>query len=338
MQVRCAPAFPLEVPSASLNIPRLFSRAQDPSGTAGRNMKDEMMKKIEKWQEPPPAKTAKVLPVPDAEVKKRRGGKRYRKMKASKGRWRPTLSDATTCAALADPMGCPISTPVPHPPHPPPAHALPCLLQLGASWGRSARANLAWCRCLHEDTHLKPSPLHPLSAAGALRHDRTAQAGQPNDVQPGAERGSWWAWPMGKHTGDCLCWLRFAPGAEISDVALHGGLYGRWAWTLAAPHVQFFGCLTVLGPDLFMCCAPVACQVEEEFMDGEDAVGLGVIGKDGSGRLRAVAAQQRQKLSAKAQKKVSVPAPSGAAAGTCLLPSVHARVHPQTQGFQARLA
>lgn len=39
-------------------------------------------------------------------------------------------------------------------------------------------------------------------------------------------------------------------------------------------------------------------------MDGEDAIGLGVIGKDGSGRLRAVAAQQRQKLSAKAQKKV----------------------------------
>jgi hypothetical protein len=44
-------------------------------------MKEEMMKKIEKWQEPPPAKTAKVLPVPDAEMKKKRGGKRYRKMK-----------------------------------------------------------------------------------------------------------------------------------------------------------------------------------------------------------------------------------------------------------------
>ena len=33
---------------------------QDPSGTAGREMKEEMVKKIEKWQEPPPAKTAKV--------------------------------------------------------------------------------------------------------------------------------------------------------------------------------------------------------------------------------------------------------------------------------------
>lgn len=45
-------------------------------------------------------------------------------------------------------------------------------------------------------------------------------------------------------------------------------------------------------------------QAEEEFVDGEDTIGLGVIGKEGSGRLRAVALQQRQKLSAKAQKKV----------------------------------
>ena len=45
-------------------------------------------------------------------------------------------------------------------------------------------------------------------------------------------------------------------------------------------------------------------QAEDEFVDGEDTIGLGVIGKEGSGRLRAVAAQQRQKLSAKAQKKV----------------------------------
>lgn len=45
-------------------------------------------------------------------------------------------------------------------------------------------------------------------------------------------------------------------------------------------------------------------QAEDEFVDGEDTIGLGVIGKEGSGRLRAVAAQQRQKLRAKAQKKV----------------------------------
>ena len=60
---------------------------QDPSGTAGREMKEEMLRKIEKWQEPPPAKTGKVLPRPDEEVKKRRGGKRYRKMKVGAGGW-----------------------------------------------------------------------------------------------------------------------------------------------------------------------------------------------------------------------------------------------------------
>jgi U4/U6 small nuclear ribonucleoprotein PRP31 len=107
-------------------------------------MKDDMLKKIEKWQEPPPAKTAKVLPVPDGEAKKRRGGKRYRKMKERFGM---------------------------------------------------------------------------------------------TDLRKQANR-------------------------------------------------MMFN------------------QAEEEFVDGEDTIGLGVIGKEGSGRLRAVALQQRQKLSAKAQKKV----------------------------------
>lgn len=40
-----------------------------------------------------------------------------------------------------------------------------------------------------------------------------------------------------------------------------------------------------------------------------------MIGKEGSGRLRAVAMQQRQKLSAKAQKKAS---PGGRALQLCL--------------------
>lgn len=44
-------------------------------------------------------------------------------------------------------------------------------------------------------------------------------------------------------------------------------------------------------------------QVEDEFIDGEEAIGLGAIGKDGSGRLRALAAQQKQKISAKAAKR-----------------------------------
>ena len=33
---------------------------QDPSGSAGQSMADDMRKKIEKWQEPPPAKQQKV--------------------------------------------------------------------------------------------------------------------------------------------------------------------------------------------------------------------------------------------------------------------------------------
>lgn len=44
-------------------------------------------------------------------------------------------------------------------------------------------------------------------------------------------------------------------------------------------------------------------QAEDEFIDGEEVIGLGAIGKDGSGRLRALAAKQKQKISAKAAKK-----------------------------------
>lgn len=44
-----------------------------------------MGKKIEKWQEPAPAKQTKVLPAPDMEPKKRRGGRRFRKMKERYG-------------------------------------------------------------------------------------------------------------------------------------------------------------------------------------------------------------------------------------------------------------
>jgi U4/U6 small nuclear ribonucleoprotein PRP31 len=51
----------------------------------GQKFKSEMAAKIEKWQEPPPAKTAKPLPAPDAEAKKRRGGRRLRKMKERYG-------------------------------------------------------------------------------------------------------------------------------------------------------------------------------------------------------------------------------------------------------------
>ncbi|XP_058736734.1 U4/U6 small nuclear ribonucleoprotein Prp31 homolog [Vicia villosa] len=60
---------------------RVDSVRGDPSGKTGRTLKDEIHKKIEKWQEPPPAKQPKPLPVPDSEPKKKRGGRRLRKMK-----------------------------------------------------------------------------------------------------------------------------------------------------------------------------------------------------------------------------------------------------------------
>ncbi|KAJ9554537.1 hypothetical protein OSB04_018582 [Centaurea solstitialis] len=53
----------------------------DPSGQLGRTYREEVHKKIEKWQEPPPAKQPKPLPVPDSEPKKKRGGRRLRKRK-----------------------------------------------------------------------------------------------------------------------------------------------------------------------------------------------------------------------------------------------------------------
>ncbi|XVE85050.1 hypothetical protein DITRI_Ditri17bG0061300 [Diplodiscus trichospermus] len=60
---------------------RIDSTRGDPSGNAGRTLKEEIHKKIEKWQEPPPAKQPKLLPVPDSEPKKKRGGHCLRKMK-----------------------------------------------------------------------------------------------------------------------------------------------------------------------------------------------------------------------------------------------------------------
>lgn len=66
-------------------LARVDAYGQDPSGAQGEAMRAEMIKKIEKWQEPPPAKQVKPLPAPDAEPKKRRGGRRLRKMKERYG-------------------------------------------------------------------------------------------------------------------------------------------------------------------------------------------------------------------------------------------------------------
>ena len=43
--------------------------------------REEIEKKIEKFQEPPPVKAAKALAAPIEAPKKRRGGRRVRKMK-----------------------------------------------------------------------------------------------------------------------------------------------------------------------------------------------------------------------------------------------------------------
>lgn len=66
-------------------LARVDAYGQDPSGETGKKFRDDMAAKITKWQEPPPAKTSKPLPAPDAEIKKRRGGRRLRKMKERYG-------------------------------------------------------------------------------------------------------------------------------------------------------------------------------------------------------------------------------------------------------------
>ena len=47
----------------------------------GQQLRNELEKKLEKWQEPPPVKEAKALPRPDDAPRKKRGGRRVRKMK-----------------------------------------------------------------------------------------------------------------------------------------------------------------------------------------------------------------------------------------------------------------
>ncbi|KAL8123232.1 hypothetical protein AgCh_011267 [Apium graveolens] len=60
---------------------RVDSSGGDATGGVGRAFHDEIHKKIDKWQQPSPAKQVKPLSVPDFEPKKKRGGRRLRKMK-----------------------------------------------------------------------------------------------------------------------------------------------------------------------------------------------------------------------------------------------------------------
>ncbi|KXZ56164.1 hypothetical protein GPECTOR_1g140 [Gonium pectorale] len=73
------------IAAKSTLLARKDAYGEDPTGNYGSEMRAEVIRKIEKWQEPPPAKQVKPLPAPDAEAKKRRGGRRLRKMKERYG-------------------------------------------------------------------------------------------------------------------------------------------------------------------------------------------------------------------------------------------------------------
>lgn len=66
-------------------LARVDAYGQDPSGGTGRKFLSEMAAKVEKWQEPPPAKIVKPLALPDGGKKTRRGGRRLRKLKERYG-------------------------------------------------------------------------------------------------------------------------------------------------------------------------------------------------------------------------------------------------------------
>ncbi|CAH0477399.1 unnamed protein product [Peronospora belbahrii] len=53
----------------------------DMEGVVGARFRTELVAKMEKWQEPQKAKTKKALPIPDEKPRRKRGGKRYRKIK-----------------------------------------------------------------------------------------------------------------------------------------------------------------------------------------------------------------------------------------------------------------
>jgi U4/U6 small nuclear ribonucleoprotein PRP31 len=54
-------------------------------GSIGKELKAKMLASFDKSQEPNAPKMKKPLPAPDDRPKKRRGGKRYRKMKEKFG-------------------------------------------------------------------------------------------------------------------------------------------------------------------------------------------------------------------------------------------------------------
>jgi hypothetical protein len=153
-------------------LARVDAYGQDPSGAQGQQMLSEVQAKIDKWQEPPPAKQIKPLPKPDAEIKKRRW--------ARCPRW--------SCR----------SRPPPDPR--PPAR--------GASCARAGRPRHAPSHPRAPARLLAPAQGRAAAAQdeGEVRADRHAQAGQQDDVQPGgggAHRRRGRGWPAGRRA--CLC-------------------------------------------------------------------------------------------------------------------------------------
>eukprot|EP01132_Coremiostelium_polycephalum_P002335 gene2335-2883_t len=73
----------LRVLTGKVSIAARVDSVQETSlyGETGRQYRDEMLAKIEKWQEPPPPKKDKPLPAPVDRPKKKRGGAKARRLK-----------------------------------------------------------------------------------------------------------------------------------------------------------------------------------------------------------------------------------------------------------------
>lgn len=72
----------LKVTAAKIALAsRIDLHQSAPDGDAGSKLRDEIVEKIEKWQEPQQAAQKKALAAPDDVKKRKRGGKRVRKMK-----------------------------------------------------------------------------------------------------------------------------------------------------------------------------------------------------------------------------------------------------------------
>ncbi|KAL5196632.1 hypothetical protein ABZP36_000144 [Zizania latifolia] len=70
-----------KMPACNVQLLRAKKKNLAGFSTATSQFRVEIRKKIEKWQELPPAKLPKPLPVPDSEPKKKRGGRRTDMMK-----------------------------------------------------------------------------------------------------------------------------------------------------------------------------------------------------------------------------------------------------------------